>query len=93
MLKPGGSVGILEFAEPPQGILGDTYRFYTRRLLPKIGGWISGDKEAYAYLPKSVSRFFLPDELSALMTSVGYRPVRHRTMMLGSVALHIATRP
>lgn len=93
VLRPGGSVGILEFAEPAPGMFGDAYRFYTRKVLPKIGGWISGDKEAYAYLPRSVSRFFRPDELSALMVSVGYRPVRYQVMTLGSVALHIAVRP
>jgi demethylmenaquinone methyltransferase/2-methoxy-6-polyprenyl-1,4-benzoquinol methylase len=93
VLKPGGVLGVLEFAEPPAGMLGDAYRFYTRKLLPKIGGWISGDQEAYAYLPKSVSRFFLPDELSALMISVGYGPVRYQVMTLGSVALHVAVRP
>jgi len=93
VLKAGGTLAILEFAEPRPGLLGDAYRFYTRQLLPKIGGLISGDQEAYAYLPKSVKRFFLPDELSALMTSVGYRPVRYRLMTLGSVALHLAVRP
>jgi demethylmenaquinone methyltransferase/2-methoxy-6-polyprenyl-1,4-benzoquinol methylase len=93
VLKPGGSVGILEFVEPAPGVLGDAYRFYTRKVLPKIGGWISGDQDAYAYLPKSVARFFRPEELSALMLSVGYRPVRYETMTLGSVALHIGTRP
>lgn len=93
VLKPGGSLAILEFTEPAPGVLGDAYRYYTQRLLPKIGAWISGDKEAYAYLPKSVKRFFRPEELSALMISVGYRPVRYRLMTLGSVALHIAVRP
>jgi demethylmenaquinone methyltransferase/2-methoxy-6-polyprenyl-1,4-benzoquinol methylase len=93
VLRPRGTLAILEFTEPAPGILGDAYRFYTRKLLPRIGGLISGDKEAYVYLPKSVKRFFLPDELSALMVSVGYRPVRYRLMTLGSVALHIAVRP
>ena len=93
VLKSGGSLAILEFAEPAPGMLGDAYRFYTRKLLPKIGALISGDREAYAYLPKSVSRFFLPEELAALMISVGYRPVRYQVMTLGSVALHIAVRP
>ena len=93
ILRRGGSLAILEFAEPAPGFLGDAYRFYTRKVLPAIGGLISGDKEAYAYLPKSVKRFFRPDELSALMISVGYRPVRYRLMTLGSVALHIAVKP
>jgi demethylmenaquinone methyltransferase/2-methoxy-6-polyprenyl-1,4-benzoquinol methylase len=93
VLKPGGSVAILEFAEPPPGVLGDAYRFYTRMVLPKIGGWISGDSAAYAYLPKSVARFFRPQEFVSLLEHVGYRQVRVHLMTLGSVALHIAVRP
>jgi demethylmenaquinone methyltransferase/2-methoxy-6-polyprenyl-1,4-benzoquinol methylase len=93
ILKPGGTLGILEFTEPAPGILGDAYRFYTRTVLPKIGGWISGDAEAYAYLPKSVARFFRPEEFASLLTKVGFGQVRYRLMTLGSVALHLAVRP
>lgn len=93
LLKQGGTLGILEFAEPPRGLLGDLYRFYCQKVLPKIGGLISGDADAYAYLPKSVARFFRPEELAILMKQVGYGPVRYHLMTLGSVALHIAVRP
>jgi demethylmenaquinone methyltransferase/2-methoxy-6-polyprenyl-1,4-benzoquinol methylase len=93
LLKRNGTLGILEFAEPPPGVLGDLYRFYTQKVLPKVGGLISGDAAAYEYLPRSVARFFRPDELAALMTRVGYAPVRYHLMTLGSVALHIAIRP
>jgi demethylmenaquinone methyltransferase / 2-methoxy-6-polyprenyl-1,4-benzoquinol methylase len=93
VLKSGGSVAILEFAEPPPGIAGDLYRFYCRKVLPKIGGLISGDPGAYAYLPKSVSRFFRPEELADLMRHVGFHTVRYQLMTFGSVALHIAERP
>ena len=92
VLKPGATLAILEFAEPPKGFLGDTYRFYTRTVLPKIGGWISGDAEAYAYLPKSVARFFRPEELVALLSEVGYKQICYHLMTLGSVALHVAVR-
>jgi demethylmenaquinone methyltransferase / 2-methoxy-6-polyprenyl-1,4-benzoquinol methylase len=92
LLKPGGTLGILEFAEPAPGMLGDLYRFYTRNVLPKIGGLISGDRDAYAYLPKSVARFFLPEELAGLIRSVGYEHVRYVLMTLGSVALHIGMK-
>jgi demethylmenaquinone methyltransferase / 2-methoxy-6-polyprenyl-1,4-benzoquinol methylase len=92
LLKPGGTLGILEFAEPAPGMMGDLYRFYTRKLLPKIGGFISGDRDAYAYLPKSVARFFLPEELASLMRSVGYVQVRYVLMTLGAVALHIGVK-
>lgn len=91
-LKPGGTLGILEFSEPAPGVLGDLYRFYCQKVLPKIGGLISGDSQAYAYLPKSVSRFFRPEELAALMTQVGYTQVRYHLMTLNSVALHLGVR-
>src|SRR5262249_4101872 len=93
VLKSGGRLAILEFTEPAPGLLGDAYRFYCQRVLPKVGGWISGDPTAYAYLPKSVSRFFHPPELADLMKQVGYSEVRIVLMMLNSVALHIALKP
>jgi len=93
VLKPGGSLAILEFTEPAPGFLGDAYRFYCQTVLPKIGGWVSGDPAAYAYLPKSVSRFFRPQELADLMRQAGYSEVRIVLMMLKSVALHIARKP
>jgi len=93
VLKTGGIVSILEFAEPAPGLLGEAYRFYARTLLPKIGGWISGDADAYAYLPKSVARFFRPEEFAVLMRQLGFREVRYRLMTFGAVALHLGIKP
>lgn len=93
VLKVGGTLGILEFTEPAPGMVGQLYRFYCQRVLPKIGGLVSGDAAAYAYLPKSVARFFRPEELASLMRQVGYSPVRYHLMTLDSVALHVAVRP
>jgi demethylmenaquinone methyltransferase / 2-methoxy-6-polyprenyl-1,4-benzoquinol methylase len=93
VLKSGGTLAILEFADPAPGLWGDAYRFYTRTVLPKIGGCISGDPKAYAYLPKSVGRFFRPAELAALLQKAGYQQIRYRLMTLGSVALHLAVHP
>jgi demethylmenaquinone methyltransferase/2-methoxy-6-polyprenyl-1,4-benzoquinol methylase len=92
ILKPGGTIAILEFTEPPDGLLGDLYRWYFRTVLPRIGGWLSGDPSAYTYLPKSVSRFFRPRELSALMSAVGYDSVDYKVWTFGTVALHTAQR-
>jgi demethylmenaquinone methyltransferase/2-methoxy-6-polyprenyl-1,4-benzoquinol methylase len=92
VLKPGGTIAILEFTEPPDGLLGDFYRWYFCKVLPRIGGLISGDRSAYTYLPKSVARFFRPPELAALMNAVGYQLVDFRTWTLGTVALHTALR-
>ena len=92
VLKPGGTIGILEFTEPAPGLIGDAYRFYCQKVLPKIGGLISGDADAYAYLPKSVTRFFRPEEFSEVMKKAGYEQVRYHLMTLRSVALHVALR-
>src|SRR5882762_3733813 len=92
VLKPGGTIAILEFTEPPDGLLGGLYRWYFCKVLPKIGGVISGDSATYSYLPKSVARFFRPPERASLMTTVGYQSVDYRTWTLGTVALHIALR-
>ena len=88
VLKPGGSIAILEFTEPPDGLFGNLYRWYCRKVLPEIGGLISGRREAYKYLPKSVARFFRPAELAELMTGVGYGSVEFRVWTFGTVALH-----
>src|SRR5277367_4469470 len=92
ILKPGGTIAILEFTEPPNTLSGKLYRIYFREVLSRIGGLISGNYTAYTYLPKSVSRFFLPPELAALMAEVGYVSVNFRTWTFGTVALHTATR-
>jgi demethylmenaquinone methyltransferase / 2-methoxy-6-polyprenyl-1,4-benzoquinol methylase len=92
VLKPGGTLAILEFTEPPAGLMGDVYRWYFRNVLPRIGGFLSGDRSAYTYLPASVSRFFRPPELAALIQNMGYESVTVHVWTFGTVALHIATK-
>ncbi len=88
VLKPGGTLALLEFTEPPAGLVGNFYRWYFRSILPRIGGLLSGDRSAYTYLPASVSRFFRPTELASLMTAVGYDSAEFRVWTFGTVALH-----
>ena len=88
ILKPGGQIGILEFSEPEHGLLAGVFRFYFRNILPRIGGTISGDKEAYAYLPGSVAKFPSAQGLGELMERNGFADVRVRSWNFGSVLLH-----
>ncbi|MDQ3282061.1 MAG: bifunctional demethylmenaquinone methyltransferase/2-methoxy-6-polyprenyl-1,4-benzoquinol methylase UbiE [Acidobacteriota bacterium] len=67
VVKPGGRVIVLEFGQPPGRIFGALYDFYTRHLLPRIGGLLTGDRAAYTYLQKSAGRFPCGDEFIALM--------------------------
>lgn len=88
VLKPGGEVGLLEFSDPQRGVGAAAFRFYFRRILPRIGGAISGDAHAYNYLPNSVSKFPPPEELAEWMKSTGFDEVKFKVWNFGSVALH-----
>lgn len=92
ILKPGGHVGILEFSEPEHGALASVFRMYFRHVLPRIGGAISGDKQAYAYLPGSVAKFPSASGLRDLMERNGFTDVRVRSWNFGSVLLHSGRR-
>lgn len=93
VLKPGGTIAILEFTEPPDNLIGDAYRWYFCNVLPRIGGMLSGDPAAYQYLPKSVSRFLRPEALSSLMMASGYASVEFATYTFCTVCLHLGKKP
>ncbi len=88
VLKPGGQLTILEFSRPVLPGLRAIYDWYSRRVLPRIGAWISGDRSAYAYLPASIRAF--PDQaaLAAELREAGFREVRWTNLTGGIVALH-----
>jgi demethylmenaquinone methyltransferase/2-methoxy-6-polyprenyl-1,4-benzoquinol methylase len=88
VLRPGGVAAILEFSQPPNAVFRGMYNFYSRRILPVIGGAVSGSRDAYEYLPESVRKFPSADELASDMRSVGFRDVRYEYMTGGIVALH-----
>ena len=93
VLKPGGAAAILEFAEPPGKVFGALYRFYFRRVLPLVGGIISGNASAYAYLPSSVSAFPSPEALQMQFERAGFTGVRFERWTGGIVTLHTGTKP
>jgi len=92
VLKPGGTAAILEFSTPPNPVLSRLYSFYSRAILPTIGGLISGSKEAYSYLPESVRKFPLAPDLAEQMRATGFGHVRFERMTAGIVALHLGDR-
>ena len=91
VLRPGGRFVVLEFSMP-EGLLGRLYRLYFTRVLPTVGGWISGDSRAYSYLPASVARFPAPPELSALLSEAGFASVRSRPLTGGIAHLFLAEK-
>ena len=63
------------------------FKFYFRRILPRVGAAVSGNSEAYRYLPNSVAKFPSPSELSALMEKTGFTDIRICSWNFGSVVL------
>lgn len=92
VLKRGGEVGILEFSEPGNGPLAGVFRFYFRRILPLVGGVISGSREAYSYLPASVQKFPSAGDLVAMMQRCGFATAQYESWNFGSVVLHSGRR-
>ncbi len=93
VLKPGGVAVILEFPPPPTGIFGAAFAFYFRRVLPFIGGLISGKRSAYTYLPESVLAFLEPSALAAKMARAGFEGVRYELQTFGVSAVHVGYVP
>ncbi|MBM3793361.1 MAG: bifunctional demethylmenaquinone methyltransferase/2-methoxy-6-polyprenyl-1,4-benzoquinol methylase UbiE [Acidobacteria bacterium] len=92
VLKPGGTVAILEFSTPPNALFRRFYEFYSLRVLPRIAGMISGVPEAYEYLPESVRKFPGAPELAEAMQGVGFGDVEYTRMTFGIVALHVGRK-
>lgn len=88
ILAPGGSLAILEFAEPRGVLFRHLFGFYFYRVLPALGGLISGNSQAYSYLPESVARFPSPNELVRSMEHTGFREVTFESWTAGIVTLH-----
>lgn len=93
VLRPGGRLAVLEFPPPPEGLFGSLFRFYFQRVLPRLGGAISGKRSAYGYLPESVLAFFTPEALEQHLRAAGFTGVRHELQTFGVSALHLADVP
>ncbi|RME76227.1 MAG: class I SAM-dependent methyltransferase [Chloroflexi bacterium] len=90
--KPGGRVLVLEIPRPADTLFGRLFRFYFHQIVPRLGGLISGQPDAYAYLPASAEAFLRPEELQTVMEQVGLKEVRYTMLMFGTVALHVGVR-
>lgn len=87
VVRPGGSLVILEFLRPPHGLVGAAYEQYLRHVLPRLGGWVAGDREAYRYLSDTVDTYLSGDELLALAERSGWNGPQLWRLNLGTVGL------
>jgi demethylmenaquinone methyltransferase/2-methoxy-6-polyprenyl-1,4-benzoquinol methylase len=89
VIKEGGKVIVLEFTLPKNGLVKGLYPIYFKKILPRIGGLISGDREAYAYLPKSVYHFQYAENYGRIMKNAGLQNVSFR-LLTGGIATIIS---
>lgn len=92
VLTPGGKLVILELSVPSNAFIRWCYKLYFLKILPFIGGLVSGDRSAYEYLPASVLRFPAPDKFMSIMKSAGFDVVEHRAMTLGVCRMYIGKK-
>jgi demethylmenaquinone methyltransferase / 2-methoxy-6-polyprenyl-1,4-benzoquinol methylase len=92
VLKPGGAVAILEFSQPTNRPFAAVYGFFSKQVLPRVGGLISGSPDAYSYLPESIRKFPGAEDLAQAMRTTGFSKVEFERMTGGAVALHIGTK-
>lgn len=91
VMKPGGKLVILELSVPSGPVLRWCYKLYFLKVLPLVGGWISGDRGAYEYLPASVLRFPAPDRFMEMMRKAGFRDVMHRSFTFGICRMYVGS--
>ncbi len=85
VVRPGGRVVVLEFGQP-RGLWGALYRVYTRALMPALGGLLTGNRAAYAYLPRTAAAFPAGERFLALMDEAGTFSARRAVSLSGGIA-------
>lgn len=93
ILKPGGRVVVLDTTPPKRNWLYPFIMLHLRYGIPLLGRLVSGNADAYQYLPESTQAFKTPDELAALLLDAGFEDVRYRLFMFGTMAVHWAIKP
>jgi demethylmenaquinone methyltransferase/2-methoxy-6-polyprenyl-1,4-benzoquinol methylase len=92
-LKPGGRLAFLETTPPRDDLLKPFITVYLREIIPMIGTLLTGQTDAYSYLPNSTLGFRAPDEIVALLKAAGFVEVGYRTFMFNTMAVHWARKP
>ena len=93
VLKPGGSLAVLEFAVPTMPGVRGAYLWYSRSVLPRVGRLVSRHGGAYTYLPASIGAFASPQEFARLLEDAGFVEVVAAPLTCGIVYLYTARRP
>jgi len=92
VLKPGGSLFVLDFSLPTLPVLRGLHLFYLRKIMPKIAGLLTGQRHAFEYLCGSIEKFPAGEQMCDLMRQSGYSEAKCRTYSLGIASLYVAVK-
>jgi demethylmenaquinone methyltransferase / 2-methoxy-6-polyprenyl-1,4-benzoquinol methylase len=92
VLKPGGRIVVLDTTHPPSNLLTPLINIHLHTVIPQLGAWLTGEAEAYKYLPESTVNFLKAEQLASRMVKAGFRDVHFRRLMFGTIAIHWAEK-
>lgn len=92
VLRPGGRLFVLDFSIPRTPGIRQGYLFYLKRIMPRIAGWITGQREAYEYLCGSIERFPSGTDMEKLITANGFQSAAGTPLTFGIASLYEAVR-
>ena len=94
VLKPGGTMVILELATPDSAIIRPFYNLYTKHIIPLLGKWLAGNREAYTYLPTSIERFPKGEDFLKIILNSKFSILncRHRRLTFGVCRLYVINK-
>lgn len=92
VLRPGGTLCVIELSEPADRFTKTLYRLYSRHIIPAVGKLVSGDSRAYSYLPESIAAAPQRNDMTKIMTSAGLAGCRWKSLTFGAVTYYICTK-
>ena len=92
VIRPGGRLVALDTTRPPRNLLSPLINFHLHTVIPALGRLLTGEAEAYTYLPDSTQGFLSAEQLAARLAQTGFRQVGFRRLMFGTMALHWAIK-
>ena len=92
VLRPGGRLVALDTTRPRKNLLSPLVNFHMNRVIPLLGGLLTGDRAAYTYLPKTSQNFLAAEELLGLIEAAGLRQAGFKRLNFGTVAIHWAVK-
>ncbi len=91
--RSGGHIVVLESSPPKDNLLKPFILIHLNTVIPTLGRLISGDSDAYRYLPDSTQQFKGPDKLADIMRQAGLVNVQYKLFMFGTIAIHTGQKP